>query len=210
MSEYHKIPTVYARDPATKHRTLIEGQYATPALELLAAIEWDWTEKIDGTNVRVIFDPATGVRFAGKSENAQMPMFLHDRLVEMFPVERLAEVLPDGGTVYGEGYGAKIQKGGGNYIPDGCSFIVFDVKVAGWWLERDDVVDVADKLLCEAVPIVGRGTLRAAVEYVQEPHTSWLSDDAMVEGLVMRLPTTLFDRKGDRIITKVKAKDFRR
>ena len=41
----------------------------------------------------------------------------------------LGEVFPDGAAVlYGEGYGAKIQKGGGNYRAD-QDFVLFDVRV---------------------------------------------------------------------------------
>ena len=48
MKEYHKIQTVYLRDPETKFRILLEGQYATPELEYLAQNKWTWTEKVDG------------------------------------------------------------------------------------------------------------------------------------------------------------------
>ena len=32
--------------------------------------------------------------------------------------------------------GMKIQKGGGRYIKDEVSFILFDVKIDKWWLRR--------------------------------------------------------------------------
>ena len=34
--------------------------------------------------------------------------------------------------------GMKIQKGGGRYIKDEVSFILFDVKIDKWWLRRPD------------------------------------------------------------------------
>ena len=57
MDQYHKIQTVYKRDPATKHKYLLEGEFSTPELEFLANCQWEWTEKIDGTNVRVGYVP---------------------------------------------------------------------------------------------------------------------------------------------------------
>ena len=49
--------------------------------------------------------------------------------------------------LYGEGYGAKIQSGG-DYMNDGRSvdFILFDVNIAGIWLEGHNVDDIAEKL----------------------------------------------------------------
>ena len=44
-------------------------------------------------------------------------------------------------TVYGEGYGAKIQSGG-MYRQD-QAVIVFDVRVGPWWLSDENVADVA-------------------------------------------------------------------
>ena len=81
-------------------------------------------------------------------------------------------------------------------IPDGCSFILFDVRVGEWWLERKDVHDVARKLDIRTVPLIDIGPLSEAFAHVQSPQASWLTDDAMAEGLVMR--------------PKVKAKDFPR
>ncbi len=117
MIEYHKIQTVYLRDPADKFKTLLVGQYAEPEFEYLAQNKWVFTEKVDGTNIRVMIDSQGKLSFGGKSDNAQIPARLVSRLeVRFFPqVETLRAVFPDGGCLYGEGYGATIQKGGGNY-----------------------------------------------------------------------------------------------
>ena len=55
METYHKIQTVWLRDPDNRYKTLLEGQWATPEFEYLANNEWTFTEKVDGTNVRVMF-----------------------------------------------------------------------------------------------------------------------------------------------------------
>jgi hypothetical protein len=204
MSEYHKIQTVYLRDPETKFRTLLEGQWARPEFEYLADCEWVWTEKVDGTNARLIWD-GQAATIGGRNDSAQMPTRLVNRLSEIAP--RLGGVFDAPAVVYGEGYGAKIQKGGGNYRPDGGDFVVFDVRVGDVWLDRVNVADVAAKLGIDVVPAVGRGPLRSAIEKVRGGLASRWGDFA-AEGLVMRPAVELSDRIGRRIIAKIKARDF--
>lgn len=50
MSEYHKINTLFKRD---EKNLIIEGDYSCPEFAYLAENEWTWTEKVDGTNIRV-------------------------------------------------------------------------------------------------------------------------------------------------------------
>ena len=208
MNKYSKIPTVYKRDPENNYKTLLEGQYATPEIEYLKDNIWEFTEKIDGTNVRVMWD-LIELKYGGRTDNSQMPTFLYSKLQELFQLGRFQSLYPDTPMcLYGEGYGAKIQKGGGNYIPDGVSFILFDVKIGESWLERIDVEDIAEKLLIKPVPIVGYGILDLAVNIARQKEKSWLSDNKIAEGLVMRPCTELLDRRGHRIIAKIKGKDF--
>ena len=51
MIQYHKIQTVFKRDPETKFKTLLMGEYSLPEFEYLKNNEWVFTEKIDGTKV---------------------------------------------------------------------------------------------------------------------------------------------------------------
>ena len=55
MKEYHKIYTIFKRNPKTKYKTLLEGKYSLPEFEYLKDCIWVFTEKIDGTNIRVIW-----------------------------------------------------------------------------------------------------------------------------------------------------------
>lgn len=153
--------------------------------------------------------------YGGKTDNAQIPTPLLSRLREIFDQFSVPDIygrlLPKAGdapiTLYGEGYGAKIQKGGGNYNPTGCDFILFDVKIGGWWLRRNDVIDVANALGLRVVPLVAEGNLYEACATVQRGLKSeW--GDFMAEGLVLRPSVDLFDRKGERIIAKIKHRDF--
>lgn len=207
MTEYHKINTVFKRDEKTKFRTLLEGEYSIPAFEYLAKNEWVFTEKIDGTNIRIMWD-GTKVTFGGKTDSANIPAFLVQKLIDTFPAEKIASVFTSGpACLYGEGYGAKIQSGG-NYIPDGCGFILFDVLCGKWWLERSNVEDIGAKLNIPVVPIIGMGTLLDAVEKTRAGFPSMVGK-CVAEGIVMRPSVELIDRGGNRIISKIKHKDFK-
>jgi ATP-dependent RNA circularization protein (DNA/RNA ligase family) len=209
MREYHKIDTVFKRDPATKHKTLLLGDWSQDAFGYLANNEWVFTEKVDGTNIRVMIDGGN-ITFGGKTDDAQIPAALVQRLQERFlphpNKDTLLAAFPDGGCLYGEGYGARIQKGGGNYRQD-QDFVLFDVKVGEWWLQRDAVEDVAQKLGLDVVPIIGRGTLTELIAKVREGFNSTWGPFA-AEGVVARPAVELKTRNGSRIITKLKHKDF--
>lgn len=84
------------------------------------------------------------------------------------------------------------------------------MKVGDFWLKREDVVDIANLLSLDVVPVVGTGTLASAVEMVRDGFKSHCSADAGLdaEGLVIRPAVDIFDRRGRRIITKLKRKDF--
>ena len=211
MTEYHKIDTVFKRDPNTKFKTLILGDYSQDAFGYLANNEWVFTEKVDGTNIRVTIWPRIAggdIKFGGKTDAAQIPAFLLRKLEERFLPQKaaLSEAFPDGGCLYGEGYGAKIQKSGGHYRQD-QDFVLFDVKVGDWWLQRTNVEEVAGKFSLDVVPIVGRGTLPDMIDRVSMGFDStWGSFTA--EGIVARPAVELKTRNGSRIITKIKHSDF--
>ncbi len=211
MRKYHKIQTLFKRErEGRKKGKIIEGEWSIPEFEYLAKNRWEFSEKVDGTNVRIGWNGGERM-IGGRTDNAQMPVVLYRKLEELFPEENLRRVF---GTeeetnvvVFGEGYGPKIQKGGGNYRPD-VSFVLFDVLVGDWWLKRSDVVDVAQKLGVDMVPVIGEGDLFAAVATVRAGFSSrWGDFDA--EGLVVRPKAPLHARDGSRIIGKIKLKDFR-
>jgi len=215
MKEYHKIQTLFTRDPKTKFRTLIEGAYSKPEFHYLQYNKWVFTEKVDGTNIRVMRSAPKdehgkrhpSVTFGGKTDNASIPAKLIDRLREKFTEEKMEKQFPEGDIcLYGEGYGAKIQKGGGNYRDD-QDFVLFDVLIDGWWLERESVESIAEALEIDVVPIVDKGSFVDMVSMCKKGFKSkW--GDFMAEGLVARPAIELKNRAGQRIITKLKHKDF--
>lgn len=201
MIEYHKIETLLDRDKQTFK--VIKYEWRLPEFEYLKDNDWLWTEKIDGTNIRVMWDGVV-IRFGGKTDNAQIPTFLLARLQDLFLADKFKDLPPL--CLYGEGFGAKIQSGG-KYIPDGCDFILFDVKIGEWWLERENIEDIATKLGIRIVPITGKGNLINAIEKTRAGYYSTFGQ-FLAEGIVVRPLVTLFTRKGERLIGKIKTKDF--
>ena len=205
--------SIYKRDRQT-NKFLI-GEYSTPSIEYLKNNLWIFTEKIDGTNLRISYDGKDTI-LAGRSDNAQIPTSLIYKIDELFKVstqrQKLEETFDeikenDMVYFYGEGYGAKIQKGGGNYIKDGVNFVLFDIRVNHTYLERENVEDIGKKLGLDVVPIIGQGTLDDGIELVKKGFNSkW--GNFLSEGIVARPKVELRTRRGDRVITKIKYKDF--
>jgi len=213
MTPYHKIQSLFKRDPATNHKTFLEGEYSIPEFEYLKDCQWSFTEKVDGTNIRIHYDPTSangvnaGVVYGGRTDRAQIPVTLLAALDGLGFREKLPLKFDGPVTLYGEGYGPKIQKGGGNYRED-QSFVLFDVKIGPWWLKRADVVQVAMDLGIDCVPWLEWGTLQDGIEMVRAGFPStW--GDFEAEGIVARPREELMTRSGQRIITKIKCRDYR-
>lgn len=212
MEKYPKIETLLNRDEKTFG--VIKGSWRLPEFEYLRNNMWLWTEKIDGTNIRVDWikpsDEAEGkIVFGGRTDNAQIPAFLLEKLMGLFPTKKFLELYPDiDMALYGEGFGARIQKGGGNYISDGVDFALFDVRIQEWWLERENIEDIATKLGIGTVPIINEGTLEEAITIMEDGFESkW--GTFLMEGFVIRPKISLANRRGHRILGKIKHKDFK-
>ena len=239
-NEYPKIETLFNRD--AKFR-VIEGEFRLPEFKMIN--EWYVTEKVDGTNVRIIYEPlyekvgmisldtilrytGHGVRFAGKTDKAEFHPDLSAYLEKTFTYEKLSTVFPtnpEGKSIqpphviiYGEGYGPKIQSGG-TYRKD-IAVRVFDVFIAdpenplgGWWLEPENITDIAAKLGVNTVTKLPVTSIPEIVESVKNGFKSQVAhedgdNDALAEGIVARTKPLLFTRKGERLIWKLKTKDF--
>jgi len=212
MIEYPKIETLYDRDERT-HKVITSQLWLA---EFGNIKTWHVTEKIDGTNVRISFTSPDKIIFSGRTDNAQMPVKLLDHLLQVFTVDKLAAVFQETESevmIFGEGYGEKIQNGG-NYR-SGISFRLFDILIGGWWLEPDSLTAIADGLGVKMVPYLGiidnlpasrdelasilHGSVVAAEEKGQE---------YQAEGIVARTHPLLLRRSGQRLVWKLKFKDF--
>ena len=207
MIEYPKIPNIFIREQYGKNR-LIEGKYTSDELEYLDLNYWIGTEKVDGTNIRVCWD-GYSVGFRGRTDKAQIPKQLLERLQELFGGTEKEELFEQTFgkkevILFGEGYGGKIQNGGKYGTED---FILFDVLCDGYWLKRDNIYGIAGIFDLKTVPVVFRGSLEDAVEFIRKHPKSRLKDEAM-EGIVCVPQTQLYTRNGERIIVKIKCRDF--
>lgn len=205
MPEYPKIHSLYKRDPKTGE---FISEWARPEFPYLYCNRWRFEEKVDGTNIRVGYHPAYGITIKGRRKQSQIPQHLLKALRNLFyPKEsRLETDFAEGVCFYGEGYGPKIQKGGGNYRDD-PGFVVFDIRIGRYWLRRDDVEEICEYLGLDVVPVIGEGDLAdAEVTVCQGFNSSW--GDFLAEGLVCKPKINLFNHMGRRIITKIKHCDY--
>lgn len=82
MIPYIKIDTPFERDnDGTKK--LIDGKFRNETVEYLKDNKWLCSEKIDGTNIGVVWD-GHKVSFQGRTERAQIPTQLVNKLNELF------------------------------------------------------------------------------------------------------------------------------
>ena len=209
MREYPKIETIFNRDTEGTKK-LIFGTYRDETVKYLRFNDWQFTEKIDGTNISVEWD-GHAVSFHGRTERAQIPKHLLEYLEKTFLTTEAEELFEQtygdkNVILYGEGYGAKIQNGG-NYRSD-VSFILFDVLIGDNWQEREWVEKTAKMFGIDVVPVVFVGSLEEGVDYVMEHHPSTIGT-AMMEGIVGRPMVEMRDRLGKRIIVKIKWEDFK-
>ena len=114
--------------------------------------------------------------------------------------------------IYGEYFGKGIQKCGGRY-GDKNDFIVFDIDKQGWWLPRDMREAYCKGLDLKTVPFIGSSTLadfEAMVIKGFETKLPGVKDPSLIEeGIVARPSVPIMDSRGNRIIAKIKYRDYR-
>lgn len=210
VSTYQKIPGPFLRDPATNKLT---DKWSSPELEYLKDDPWIFTEKVDGTNVRIMWD-GYRVTFGGRTDNAQLPVplfaWLHDKFGGPEKEQLFEQKFGTSPAIlYGEGYGPKIQ-GGGKYRSD-ISVVFYDVRVEQWWLNREGVQDVATYFGVDTVPVVLKASLVRAITIIRSDAVTYSAWGQFApEGLVGTTTVGLHDRSGDRIIVKLKLRDLRK
>lgn len=203
---YPKINTCFKRE---SNGVIIPWDWAQDEFAYLADNRWEWTEKIDGTNIRLFWDGST-VTVGGRTDRANLPAKLIANLeaLGVLNTDLWATVFPDGSpvTVFGEGYGAGIQRGGS--YGDDQKFIVFDVLAGRWWLKRESVLEVAHNLGLQCVPLVGVLSLRDMIQIVSEGQLTSQWPNVWIEGVVGRTRPLLCNRRGTPLLAKVKVRDF--
>lgn len=206
LVKYHKIKAPFLRNTETKELTHI---FALDEFEYLKDLKWMWTEKIDGMNIRIYWD-GTDLSLHGRNDNSQIPAEFLEYYYKTFITSGLDKIIEQEFgdkevILFGEGYGGKIQ-GGGAY--GNTSFILFDIMVNGHYLARKEVLHYANLFGLDTVPLTLIGTINDAIEYAKKAPKSYIGN-ANSEGLVGTPMRSLFTNYGERIITKVKVKDFK-
>ncbi len=211
VREYHKIYGPFQRHTDGPQRNkLIPWEWTRPEFEYLQHVPWRFTEKVNGTNVRVVWD-GHRPQFMGRTDRAQMPTRLLSTLQQTFTEELLEQTFGETSAIlFGEGYGAGIQKGG-NYRSD-QTFILFDILINETWLQYADISDIGRRLGIETVPLYSVTTLRQQIWEMAEslPVSVVATEDrrTTMEGLVGTPAIPLLDRRGGRIIVKLKVEDI--
>ena len=213
--KYPKIETLYKRGDN------FGVDVSTLRLPEFAVIDsWIVTEKIDGMNIRVEVSDSGDITFGGRTDRAQLPATLVTYLQKTFNSDTMAPFLQDIGnesaTLFGEGYGAKIQKGG-IYRSD-QAFRLFDVRVGDWWLKQDSVSGIASEIrigIAPVISVIGRKLYPKSLECLKDilENSRVAEQDGgsggLSEGIVARSAPMLFDRRGNRMMWKLKMKDFK-
>ncbi len=204
--KYPKINTIWKRDENDDFR-IIEGDYSK--FEFTTVKEWHITEKIDGTNIRVIYKNGF-VSFGGRTDNSQIPAHLYEYLQRTFTLQIMNESFGDNDVIlFGEGYGPKIQKGGGLYR-DEVGFILFDAYIDGWWVLRDSIEDISSEIGIDCVPLIGTMDIDEVVKYVQsKPNSLITKKTKTMEGIIARSHPLLLFRNGDPLMWKLKVRDYK-
>lgn len=224
-TEYSKIETLYDRDG--RHFVTV-GKLRRPEFGNIK--RWSITEKLHGRNTRISLYDNGVVDYGGKTDEAEMPPELLEYLKETFPVEKMKAALwlpnkpvPKQATLYGEAYGPGMVPGSGLYRKD-ISFRLFDCLIDIYWLERNNLEDVARKLGIKCVPLLGiidfLPTNINEIEYLLERNKQNLvaieeggSESVRSEGIVAKCEPMVFYRKGEkleRVMWKLKIKDFKK
>ena len=79
--KYPKLYNPFMRDE--KGKLQLELGWSSPEIEYLSECDWEFTEKIDGANIRICLSEGK-VRFRGRTDDGLMhPQFIETQLIEM-------------------------------------------------------------------------------------------------------------------------------
>lgn len=225
MERYGKTPGPFKRG---KNNKIILGKWSDGTLEYLQDAKFMFTEKLDGTNIRLIYWPAcspystpigeehvlnsTGhpayLEIRGRSDNATV----HHKLQEWkdsLDIDLFVKAFGDNRVcIYGEGIGDGIQKGGPQY--GSTHFRAFAIKGSRGFLPFQVTSEILRHgLYLETAPVMACCTLNEGIKLVQRGVKSVFGNGKFwAEGLI-GLPTVpLYTPKRERIIVKLKHRDL--
>ncbi len=229
-TKYPKIDSLYERwrkDIHTKEQLPegikfgdhIEGIYSNPIFKYLRDCSWLWSEKLDGTNIRIIVpsqeNPDIRIKIKGRDDNSSIPQVLIDWILDWIHREDaiIRDSFVNGAILFCEGVGENIQKG---HLFGMQHLKLLDIKVGNFWLEKTSIAEIATSLYLDFAPIRLEGTIQDAINFVQGNQRSAFDNGLLedrtslrIEGLVGQPYHRLFDAQGNRIQVKIKWEDFK-
>lgn len=219
---YPKIETLFDRN---EDFVIDPGRWRRRDFPVIS--QWEIYEKIDGTNIRVHFQPAERtsedtiiegrVDFYSRNSdepNVNIPPVVLKFLRELFDYDRISKLLFKETILFGEAFGGKIQGMSKLYGPV-PRFALFDVIEYSYWQSRDVVLWRSVDLGIEMAPLLG---VIGSVELLN-PRDRVLGDYASVskvgsgvgrpEGVILHpRGCVLHNGYGERVIAKLKWVDF--
>jgi len=221
QTEYHKINAPYKRwredlhteemKPKNKKwNSFKEDEFSKKEFEYLFKNDWYWVEKLDGTNIRIylnIKDDNIEMTIKGRTNRSDIPKDLIMWIENWFETNYnlIKETFNKNVILYGEGVGEKIQKNGNLFGKQ--HFKLFDIKIDNLFLKLEDVQKIAQNLNLEYPELFFVGSMEEAIALVKTKPKSTFGN-FIIEGFIGKPLFDLKDRQDNRIITKIKVKDF--
>lgn len=206
FKKYQKIETLYEFDNQIKK---FKRKFYNPVVQYLSQLEWYGTEKVDGTNIRVLWNGYT-FEFGGRTDEAVLPKEVKELLENTFnkDMEILVEQQFQNKQVifFMECYAGKIQRGAGYKGSE--KLIGFDIMCEDIYLEKNISKEIFESIGIPFVPILKFASLYAAEDWVLNNDKSIIDPTTKIEGLVCYPKERIYNHKGDRIIVKIKKRDL--
>lgn len=203
IKEYQKIGNLYHFDEKRKEYT---ENFEDTIVNYLRELPWICTEKIDGTNTRIVWD-GYGFSVLGRTNKS----IVTPEVMEIFSKKFIAN--KDMETVFEqtfgekqvilfvEMHGGKIQRGA--YDCD-TQMVGFDIMVNGTYLNRIAAKQLFNIWGIEYVPVMLMNNLEEAIVFVKTHKESILHPKCDIEGLVCTPMQEIYNKKGERVIIKIK------
>jgi len=190
--------------------------------QILPVGRWIKTEKIDGTNIRIILTKP--------DEDGNREVLIGSRKLILNPddkgskqymdciadvnLNKLKEYFKDVNStviIYGEGYGAGVQTGV-MYSPT-KNFRVFDIRIGLAYQDFEYIEKVCINNQLNLVPVLGEVsciTYDECITSLAKFDNTLINDGTggKPEGIVYKFEPVLLNKYGERLIFKVKFKDF--
>ncbi len=183
---------------------------------------WIKTEKIDGTNIRIILtkpdeegnrEVLIGSRklILNKEDKGSKQYLDCLREVNLNKIKEYFADVNSTVIIYGEGYGAGVQKGG-IYAKE-KNYRVFDIRIGTAYQDFEYVKKVCIDNQLNIVPVfsdVDEITYKECLESLRHFDETLINegDGGVPEGLVYKFEPVLLNKYGERLIFKIKRKDF--